>query len=209
MTPQEMFDEFKKIESGRREKFSEKERERLDKGHTREGDKRDKLLWAIFSIFTGSSIPFVFGLLEYGPLACSTFLLIGWILLLISLIIMLVNYFVVLKDFKLRYIELEKFDKKEKNQYEEKDPKKRENVAQKWVERLNWISASALLIAIIFLVLFFYYNVVNISNNMENKTISEKALSNPDAQYVAQPSESTSSSTSSEPIEKPATSTTE
>ncbi len=174
MTPKEKFYEYKKEEDMRRQKFADKELERIDKGRAREGDKRDHLLWAILSITIGSVSPFIFGLLELQDIKLVYLSLLGWgwVLLMFSLISIVVNYFIVLKDFNLRNLELEKFKRNQPNQYEPETDEIQKNWAEKVCEPINIISAVTLLFAICLLTWFFYKNIVHI-NATKNTESSE------------------------------------
>ncbi len=179
--------------------FYEEEAERLQRGKERKGNKFDSVTLVLVPGTIALFVPLVFDMVKGGFINCLWLMSTSLFFLIMSVVLIVLNYFIVDFDFNIRFNKLGQFKQQiSKNisslRY---DP---ENICRKMVFPINLITFISWLVGVIFMLVFFYYNI-NLINDMSKNQQEEKfskSYANTANSYSTSTDNSTSTSTPSE-----------
>jgi hypothetical protein len=135
--------------------FYNEEITRLYHGKEREGNKFDNILFVVVSGSLVLSIPPTISMVNGEGIQSAWIIIVSWITLVFSIISIIVNYFVVSEDFKIRIDRLVEF--KNSGLVGLYDPK---NSWGEAVNVINKISFISWIIAVVFMTIFFCINIL-------------------------------------------------
>ena len=195
------FDIIMQMEFDTPKEFYKDEMERLQHGKEREGNKFDKVMLIFVPGTLVLFVPLIIDMVKSGSDNMFWLAVCSLVSLIISSSLIIINYFLVDRDFKIRFLALEDFKNKilAGEASVKYDPK---NKWQKAVVPINVTTFILWLLGVIFMLVFFYYNI-NLINNMSDKQKNKeqfgKSYANPSTSY----SSSDSKPSTTTPSEKP------